>query len=167
MDQCQIGFELWILQVSVVIPQLVGSEETLVDHCAIGQGADVEPSPRLDQLMAGPLPKDENLPFEGLLIASGWTTHKHLTGQGLRLAGHHANGRLIGRHSAPGNHLQSKTLGQIIELLLGSCMLSLIQVENARGIVTQLRQGYTLLGTANGEYVGLVEFEGYAELNLS
>jgi len=29
-------------------------------------------------------------------------------------------------------------------------VLGLIQVENASGIITQIRQGYTLLGTANG-----------------
>lgn len=47
MDECQISVKVRVEKVSVVLPQLIGIEQSLVDNGERRQGANVEATTRL------------------------------------------------------------------------------------------------------------------------
>lgn len=145
----QVGVELRVQQVGVVVPELVGGEEALVDDGLVGQRADVEAAVRPGQLVRRPLAQHEDLARELDVAHVGVAgNEEHLPRPRLALARHPADRRRVRRDVAPEEDFEADLLRQGVELILGLHVLVRVEIEDARGILPKLRQVDVRLCTA-------------------
>lgn len=113
----QISVKFGVEKVRVVVPQLVGVEQALVDDGERRQRADVEAPTLSDDLVRGSLTQNENLLLQSFLVQVG--SDENLARHRFTLPSHDADRIAIDRYIAPRNYSYPEARCQRLEVLLG------------------------------------------------
>ena len=146
MHEGQRACHLRVGEVGVILVDLIGQQQALVDDRPRRKGADVDErllgEAELAEFDPEPLPQHEQLPLE--VVAGGLlpATHERLPHDRLHLAGGAADEAVVGGHVPPAEELEALFLAEFLEELLRRLAVAIRrrQEDVAHGPVARGRQ---------------------------